>query len=1574
MGSKRPVFIGKGIGFAAVGFALLSVAFGFAPRQGTARFDHLIKTAPPQSIGVTALPPAGLPSDLPALSGWQKFVVEAPGSWSAWFDRRSGLPILIQGAGQEWIAADKVRLEPAETMKILEARAGRFFAEHPQLLGRWDGQLVLDRTASGRLSDQVWQLTFRQVIGGVPVEGARYEFQLVNGRLVAFGASRWAPVNRSPQPTLAVDQARRILDDYLGHSLPGLLLDREPATLHFVPVDPAGKQAAVWQGPAGAGIDHKLVWRFVFSVPGEPPTWTALIDAHDGSVFSFTDETRYERIKGSVYPTSDDQICPSGCAQPNYPMPFADFTENGGPVQYTGDHGLYSCSTIGSTIRTTLSGPYIRVQDNCGEINQTTACDEPLDLGTVDGNDCAVPPGSSPGNTHASRSSFYHLNRSMEKARAWLPDNTWLKSQLIDNVNIDSTCNAYWDGTVNFYKSGGGCRNTGEIAAVFVHEWGHGLDQNDGGGYDNPSEAYADAVALLDIHESCIGRGFYMSQQCSGYGDTCLACTGIRDQDWDKRKDHTPATPGGFLNSYCGGGGGPCGKEGHCESYVAGETVWDLAVRDLPASGVDTASAWQLAERLFYQSRNGSGGDAYNCSMPNSDGCGTASWFHKFRLMDDDDGDLSNGTPHAAAIFAAFDRHKIACGAAGDASNQNHSACPALARPEFSIKAGNNSAQLRWTAVPGAAGYRILRNDFGCERSMNLIETVPGTATEYIDDDISNNFTVYYRIQAIGSPAACESPVSECLDSAPQPLAGTIRFDQRTWSCGAKVSVRLQDGNVGAPTATARVWSDSEPGGETITLTEVAPDAGRFTGSISSTTGPAVAGDGKLSFHDGELLTVEYIDADDGMGGVNIPRQDTSRGDCVGPLAGNVRHSGVTDTTATILWDTDELSDSQVVWGPTIPPANSTLGNRNTTQHQVNLAGLASCTIYYYEVRSTDAAGNTGIANNGGQYFHFETMGDFGEGLMPCHEGRVTLGADTVSCSAAVQVQVVDMDLNRDPNVAETVVVTASAPREPRPEQLILTETGPNSSIFRGTLLTSGGAAAGGDGVIQIADGELVTVAYQDADDGTGTPRISYDTALADCRPARFTLLEIQNQTDESVKLQANTDEPTTIDLEWGLTPSLGTLQSDGYPGTSHSFTLSPLAECGRGYFRITVRDRYDNVLVYPAPGQAAPFHSAMLGGFWRDNFETDNGWQISGEWEIGAPQGLGGVTQDPSTAFEGVKVLGHDLSGKGAHPGDYERNTNEGALSKAIDARGKTNLRLTFRRWLNVDAAANAVVKINVNGSNHIVWKSDGATIRDRSWRLITLPLGATADNAKSLLVSFTEEGGRDLSNPPYSGWNIDRVVIASDADPTYTACRNCGGPPSFLGATSAEDNDLCANTGVTVKWQAAAAWGNGGGGTYSIYRDTRPDFTPGPANRIATGLTGNSFNDATAPADAQLYYIVRAETDEACADGPNNHGVTDTNTAAAEVLTSSHQDAAGSINTLKVGALNLANVRLTWNPPGKAVRYRVWRSLKPQADGFTALGETTQPTYDDAGAAANTTNYYYLVGALDPCGNETP
>ncbi len=105
------------------------------------------------------------------------------------------------------------------------------------------------------------------------------------------------------------------------------------------------------------------------------------------------------------------------------------------------------------------------------------------------------------------------MNKINEMARGWLPTNNWLNNvQLTANVNINQTCNGFWNGsTINFYRSGGGCRNTGELAGVFDHEWGHGMDDNDANGViSNSGEGYADIAAIYRYQDSCVGHGFFL--------------------------------------------------------------------------------------------------------------------------------------------------------------------------------------------------------------------------------------------------------------------------------------------------------------------------------------------------------------------------------------------------------------------------------------------------------------------------------------------------------------------------------------------------------------------------------------------------------------------------------------------------------------------------------------------------------------------------------------------------------------------------------------------------------------------------------------------------------------------------------------------------------------------------------------------------------------------------------------------------------------------------------------------------------------------------------------------------------
>lgn len=122
-------------------------------------------------------------------------------------------------------------------------------------------------------------------------------------------------------------------------------------------------------------------------------------------------------------------------------------------------------------------------------------------------------------NNMAQAMAYVHLNKIIATAKKYTSPK-WFDQPLVTNVNRDSYlgspahCNAWWDGkTINFLTAGDykgiTCANTGLIADVAYHEWGHGLDHNTGGIADGAlSEGFGDALSMYMTNDPVIGVEF----------------------------------------------------------------------------------------------------------------------------------------------------------------------------------------------------------------------------------------------------------------------------------------------------------------------------------------------------------------------------------------------------------------------------------------------------------------------------------------------------------------------------------------------------------------------------------------------------------------------------------------------------------------------------------------------------------------------------------------------------------------------------------------------------------------------------------------------------------------------------------------------------------------------------------------------------------------------------------------------------------------------------------------------------------------------------------------------------------
>ena len=717
--------------------------------------------AEPSPAGIARLDPdlaAVLGNDLAALGldSRHAIVDTRSGRWATLWLRRPMIP--GTGAGNHLTWSQLGFPAPPAGAELGDAAWDRFveFLDDRRRQLRVDPAELVKRV--GVASDgQIVQIHASRRVNGVPVRGAGVTATVNHGNLILFGASRWGDVAVSTVPTLSADAAAAALELHLAPFDPARYRERPRLELLPVGVD----------GPVGGGWSHRLAWILEPHFDGMLERYEAAIDAHTGEVLSLRDTNHHatRNVEGGVYPVSYDGALPDGVEVPGYPMPFADVTHDGGGS--TTDSGGNVFDATG-TMTTTLAGPFIRINDNCGAISESSAGGD-LDLGISPDPDCDTPPGSSsPGNTHAARTGFYELNRIAEMARSHWPApgppvHAWLNAQLTSNMNINLTCNAFWNGsTVNFYREGGGCGNTGQLAGVFDHEWGHGIDDNGTNGEVSlPGEGIADLYAALRLDQSCIGRGFWQNGMlCGGYGDPCTpasGCTGIRDIDWANRASGMPHDVDWVNgNPACGGV--------HCRGALYSEAVWDLLTRDLPTFyGMDHDTALEITTRLTFL---GSDNVGTWFLLSDQGGCAADSGYQQFLGVDDDNGDLTDGTPHMQALFSAFDRHQIAC-AIPTVQDSGCASSPTTA-PVVTSSSHSTGALLSWAAVPDAARYKIFRTDgvFGC----GFGKTIAGETTDtfFFDGGLQNDREYSYVVAAFGASDACMGPASACAVAAPE--------------------------------------------------------------------------------------------------------------------------------------------------------------------------------------------------------------------------------------------------------------------------------------------------------------------------------------------------------------------------------------------------------------------------------------------------------------------------------------------------------------------------------------------------------------------------------------------------------------------------------------------------------------------------------------------------------------------------------------------------------------------------------------------------------------------------------------
>ena len=344
-----------------------------------------------------------------------------------------------------------------------------------------------------------------------------------------------------------------------------------------------------------------------------------VVDAADGTIL-YQESRIYHAVGGQITGQAtvgnDADTC-AGVAP--YALPYVGVVA-GGVTVYADANGNFTHPGIAGTASyvSTLGGRFFTVQNNGGA---------PLQLSQSVADGGSWSPQFNATNALATDRSqvnaYRHANIIRDLTLSVSPNYPTVSTQgtsFIINNNIASTCNAYYSAsTINFYAAGGGCANTG-FGTVVHHEYGHNLVEKGGSGQGAYGEGMGDICGLLVADDPRTGIGF---QTCS---------TGIRNASNTCQYSATACSS--------------CGSAIHACGQLISGCVWDLRnylLAAYPGSYRTRLANYAINSILLHGAISTIADDI----------------VVDFLVLDDDDGNVNNGTPNYQGIAGAFGAHGL---------------------------------------------------------------------------------------------------------------------------------------------------------------------------------------------------------------------------------------------------------------------------------------------------------------------------------------------------------------------------------------------------------------------------------------------------------------------------------------------------------------------------------------------------------------------------------------------------------------------------------------------------------------------------------------------------------------------------------------------------------------------------------------------------------------------------------------------------------------------------------------------------------------------------------------------------
>jgi MYXO-CTERM domain-containing protein len=512
------------------------------------------------------------------------FLADVGGSrWEALWDVSTGVPLRIFGEG---IAAPGTSANAAAA----ESHARDFIARH--------GALVAPGIAPENLtlSANVIEKGLRTVafVESAPMSGGGLDLKVIRGQLsfrykndrLIVIASEIIPHAKATPAKMSPQAAENAAMKWMATDFNGVKLSGK-ADLVVLPLIRAksARPVTVWRVPVEVGSLPFKYHVYVDAGSGEPVA-RELLGRFLQATAAYDVSVRYPQGERKLFTPSLAQIGING-------------------VKMTTDNaGLFSWEGPGdASVELSVKSDGVFVYNHSG-------ADAVGTFSAADGGQVAWSMADDQLGD-AQLSTFIHAAIVKERARLIAPELNFVLQKLTANVNRDGS-------SINFFVEYQPCNNTGRLADVIYHEFGHGFHQNSiilGAGQMDPAlgEGQSDYLACTITGDPKMGPGFFTN------GGVLRNCE--NDRRWPDDIDFDP----------------------HETGLIFTGAMWDLrgylTAEFGPEKGVAHADA--LYHAAIQRSSN------------------VPATYAEVLAADDDDGDLANGTPNICAINRAFVRHGL---------------------------------------------------------------------------------------------------------------------------------------------------------------------------------------------------------------------------------------------------------------------------------------------------------------------------------------------------------------------------------------------------------------------------------------------------------------------------------------------------------------------------------------------------------------------------------------------------------------------------------------------------------------------------------------------------------------------------------------------------------------------------------------------------------------------------------------------------------------------------------------------------------------------------------------------------